>query len=191
MTFLVTQITVLLLLAAMAGAAIVYGWMSRRLEQAEAQVVSLRSELKVGRPGPRTPEPASTLNEAKPELKPEAEAETDAELAETEAEPAEDERAAAEDELVESDGEPVESDGEPAADNLLESASHGEPDDLQRINGVGPKLAGLLNEIGVYYFWQIAEWKQADIERVDAMLARFKGRIERDEWVEQARALME
>jgi NADH-quinone oxidoreductase subunit E len=61
-------------------------------------------------------------------------------------------------------------------------------DDLQRIKGVGPQLAGVLNGLGIYRFDQIAEWGPREIAWVDARL-KFKGRIERDEWVSQARAL--
>ncbi len=74
---------------------------------------------------------------------------------------------------------------------LLQSASYGAKDDLERISGVGPALAQLLNRIGVYYFWQVASWSTDDVQAVDDMLESFKGRIERDQWVQQARALME
>lgn len=69
--------------------------------------------------------------------------------------------------------------------NLLTEAK-GEPDDLKKISGVGPKLEGTLHEIGVFHFWQIAEWKKADIAYMDDRLS-FKGRIERDEWIKQAK----
>jgi predicted flap endonuclease-1-like 5' DNA nuclease len=61
-----------------------------------------------------------------------------------------------------------------------------EPDDLRLLKGVGPKLATLLTELGVTRFDQIAAWKPADIERIDAQLGAFKGRPVRDNWVEQA-----
>lgn len=48
-------------------------------------------------------------------------------------------------------------------------------------------LHDLLTRIGVYYFWQIAEWGPREIEWVDNMLDGFNGRIERDNWVGQAR----
>ena len=62
-------------------------------------------------------------------------------------------------------------------------------DDLTRIRGVGPRLAALLAEQGVYYFWQIASWTPADIAFMDERLERFSGRIERDDWVAQAKQL--
>lgn len=62
-------------------------------------------------------------------------------------------------------------------------------DDLTRIRGIGPRLAALLAEQGVYYFWQIASWTAADIAFMDQRLERFSGRIERDDWVGQAKLL--
>ena len=62
------------------------------------------------------------------------------------------------------------------------------PDDLQLIAGVGPRNEALLNELGIYTWAQVAAWKKAEREWVDSYL-RFKGRIEREEWVKQAKAL--
>lgn len=62
-------------------------------------------------------------------------------------------------------------------------------DDLTRIKGLGPKLAALLNSLGVTSFAQIAGWTEADIDRIDAQLGSFQGRIRRDSWVEQAKFL--
>ena len=73
--------------------------------------------------------------------------------------------------------------------NLLVRPAFGAPDDLEDISGVGPMLHGLLTDIGVYYFWQIAEWGPAEVEWVDDMLDGFNGRIERDDWVGQAKEL--
>jgi large subunit ribosomal protein L21 len=69
--------------------------------------------------------------------------------------------------------------------NLLE-APKGEADDLSKISGVGPKLVEKLAANGVFHFWQIAEWGPADIAAMDDLLS-FKGRIERDNWIEQAK----
>ncbi|MBB3389673.1 NADH-quinone oxidoreductase subunit E [Rhizobium sp. BK275] len=62
------------------------------------------------------------------------------------------------------------------------------PDDLKMISGVGPKIEATLHEIGIFTFAQIAGWKKAEREWVDSFL-NFRGRIERDDWVKQAKAL--
>jgi len=62
------------------------------------------------------------------------------------------------------------------------------PDDLKMISGVGPKIEGTLHSLGIYTFKQIAGWKKAEREWVDNYL-KFKGRIEREDWVKQAKAL--
>ena len=62
-------------------------------------------------------------------------------------------------------------------------------DDLRRIRGIGPQNATRLNALGVYHFDQIAAWTPAEVRWVGAYLA-FPGRIEREDWIGQARALM-
>jgi NADH-quinone oxidoreductase subunit E len=62
-------------------------------------------------------------------------------------------------------------------------------DDLKRISGVGPKLEGVLNGIGIYHFDQIASWSEAEVAWADQNLVGFKGRVSRDDWVGQAKAL--
>lgn len=64
----------------------------------------------------------------------------------------------------------------------------GEPDDLKLISGVGPVLEKKLNEFGIYHYRQIAALKKAEIAEIDEAL-NFKGRIERDDWLKQAKAL--
>ena len=73
--------------------------------------------------------------------------------------------------------------------NLLTTPAFGTSDDLELIDGVGPMLASLLNEIGVFYFWQVAEWTSDEIDWVESKLKHFRGRIRRDDWVGHARAL--
>ena len=70
--------------------------------------------------------------------------------------------------------------------NLLHSAAYGQPDDLKLIKGVAELLEKMLHGIGVYYFWQIAEWLPGDVAHADAQLTAFHGRIERDDWVTQS-----
>lgn len=68
-------------------------------------------------------------------------------------------------------------------------AATGDADDLRKIKGVGPKLVALLQSLGVTQFAQIAAWTDADIDRIDAQLGTFAGRIRRDNWVDQAKFL--
>ena len=67
--------------------------------------------------------------------------------------------------------------------------SPGAADDLTQIKGVGPKLVAMLAQQGVTSFAQIADWSAEDIATIDSQLGRFKGRITRDQWVEQAKLL--
>jgi len=78
---------------------------------------------------------------------------------------------------------------EVAAASAAVSAFPAKGDDLTRIKGLGPKLAALLGPLGVTSFAQIAEWDDAEIDRIDAQLGAFAGRIRRDNWVEQAKLL--
>ena len=61
-------------------------------------------------------------------------------------------------------------------------------DDLQLISGVGPKNEKILHDLGIFTFAQVAAWKKAERDWVDAYL-NFHGRIEREDWVKQAKAL--
>ena len=62
-------------------------------------------------------------------------------------------------------------------------------DDLTRIKGVGPKVAKLLHGLGVTAFAQIAAWDEGEVDRIDAQLGSFAGRIRRDDWRAQAALL--
>jgi len=73
--------------------------------------------------------------------------------------------------------------------NLLTHPGCGKPDDLTQIKGVPKVLERRLHRVGVFYFWQIAEWSPEDVRYVNRKLAAYKGRIERDEWVSQANEL--
>src|SRR6056297_367039 len=63
------------------------------------------------------------------------------------------------------------------------------PDDLTRIRGIGPKIEKLLNSLGFFHYDQIANWSESDIVWVDENLETFRGRVTRDDWVEQAKKL--
>ncbi len=65
----------------------------------------------------------------------------------------------------------------------------GEADDLTKIKGVGEELVKRLAKLGVIKFEQVANWTDEDIANVDEVLS-FKGRIERENWADQAKALM-
>jgi len=71
----------------------------------------------------------------------------------------------------------------------LAASSHGPQDDLKRIRGVGVLIEKRLNAMGISRYEQIANWTSGEIDRVSQVL-EFKGRIEREGWVEQARILL-
>ena len=95
---------------------------------------------------------------------------------------------AAQDEIEESEGLKAQ-DAPPSVSEPAAPASDEAGDDLRRIKGVGPKLATLLHSLGVTRYAQIAAWDDAEIDRIDAQLGTFAGRIRRDSWVEQAKLL--
>lgn len=68
-------------------------------------------------------------------------------------------------------------------------APRGSPDDLRRIRGVGPKTAEQLEALGIFHYWQIAAWTQPNISWLEDQRVAIKGRIAREQWVEQAALL--
>lgn len=82
----------------------------------------------------------------------------------------------------------------PAAKTAGKTAAKAKPapaavaDDLKRIKGVGPQLEAKLNAIGINSFAQIASWTKKDQAAFGEQLF-FQGRVERDEWVAQAKVL--
>jgi large subunit ribosomal protein L21 len=79
--------------------------------------------------------------------------------------------------------------GKPVPERPTEPAAE-EADDLTRINGIGPVIGEKLSKLGITTIAQLAAMSTADVERVNEEL-NFKGRIERENWVEQARELLE
>jgi len=82
------------------------------------------------------------------------------------------------------------------AGHMLGSRVHDElpgcesaPDDLRQLKGVGPKMAGMLNQRGLTRFDQIASLSAGQVEAIDRDLGAFRGRFERDRIVEQAHYL--
>ena len=71
----------------------------------------------------------------------------------------------------------------------LSAPRGGKADPLQEISGVGPKMENLLHDLGYYHFDQIAAWSPSEVAWVDDNLEGFKGRVSRDNWITQARAL--
>ena len=73
-----------------------------------------------------------------------------------------------------------------ATRGLIYTQAPKEHDDLKRISGIAVVLEARLNDYGVYTFKQIMEWKPEAIEEFSLLLT-FKDRIERDDWISQAR----
>lgn len=79
-----------------------------------------------------------------------------------------------------------EDDGRPT--NLFKTAPDVR-DPLEEISGVGPVLHKMLNDLGIYQFQQIANFRPQDVTWVSENLTAFKNRITRDDWVSQAKVL--
>ena len=62
-------------------------------------------------------------------------------------------------------------------------------DDLKLISGVGPKLEGVLNNIGIYSFDQVSKMTEKEYDLLDSLLDSFQGRAKRDDWAGQAKNL--
>ena len=75
-----------------------------------------------------------------------------------------------------------------AAAPVVEASADAAADDLKKLSGVGPALEKKLLAAGVTSFAQIAAWTEVDIAEFDEKLS-FKGRIEREGWVDQAKEL--
>ncbi len=70
----------------------------------------------------------------------------------------------------------------------LSAPRDGAPDDLSRIKGLGPKSREKLNALGVFHYDQIAAWNLDNAKWIGAAIGA-PGRVERDKWIQQARAL--
>lgn len=80
---------------------------------------------------------------------------------------------------------PASTDGQPLG---LDAPRDGKKDNLKEIKGIGPKIEEKLNGMGIFHVDQIAAWDRKTIKWVDEHLS-FKGRIDREKWVPQAKAL--
>lgn len=72
----------------------------------------------------------------------------------------------------------------------LGTAEEGVKDDLKKISGVGPVYEKTLNGIGIYTFEQVSKLTPETIEAIEELTGYFPGRIERDNWIGQAKDLM-
>ena len=75
---------------------------------------------------------------------------------------------------------------EATEEGVLFETPEGEPDDLKKISGVGPVLEEKLHSLGITKYAQVAAFTPQEVEKVDSRL-NFKGRIERDGWIAQAK----
>ena len=129
---------------------------------------------------------------AEPESEPEAEAQPEPEpepepTPEPEAAPAPVAAAAEDDEEVHpSEAMLAELEGV-QPEQVEQPASGG--DDLTQISGIGPRIAEVLNELGIWTYAQIAGWTPENATWVENHLS-FKGRVGRENWVEQAQDLV-
>ncbi|MHB2169217.1 30S ribosomal protein S2 [Alsobacter sp. R-9] len=86
---------------------------------------------------------------------------------------------------------PAESTGSPTGETFeFLTAPRGAPDDLGKLSAMSPQLEKKLADAGIFHYWQLAAATPADVAKIDAA-AKLGGRIEREGWVEQARALIE
>lgn len=186
MTYLITQTFILLLLAGLIG--LILGWyltrlstqgaqasLQTRLAGAEADARELRTELDTA---------VTTRGQAEAERKQMAD-----ELAECRERLSSADVTPAIEVTEEAAPEALSADADTAAPPLLDAART-EVDDLQRIKGIGPKIAGILAELGISRFEQIAAWTPENVAWVNGHL-RFKRRVEREKWIPQAQALLD
>jgi NADH-quinone oxidoreductase subunit E len=73
----------------------------------------------------------------------------------------------------------------------LSAARGGTADDLKIIKGIGPKLEQLCHKLGFFHFDQVAAWTGEEVAWVDENLEGFRGRVTRDRWVPQAKAIVQ
>ncbi len=75
--------------------------------------------------------------------------------------------------------------------DLLSAPRDGKGDDLTLIWGIAEKLQEKLNEMGIWHFEQIARWTPEEVAWFEASMQGFKGRIEREKWIDQCKKLAE
>lgn len=77
---------------------------------------------------------------------------------------------------------------------LIDKVGHSDyskADDLKKVNGIGPVLEKKLNDVGIFNFTQLAAMSEKDTDILTELIGYFPGRIERDDWVNQAKRKLE
>jgi predicted flap endonuclease-1-like 5' DNA nuclease len=74
--------------------------------------------------------------------------------------------------------------------NSFGTATEAEKDDLKMISGIGPFIEERLHALDIFTFRQISKFTARDIDTINDAIEYFSGRIERDEWVAQAKELV-
>ncbi len=186
MPHLTLELLLLMLLAFLIGC--ILGCLFRTISATDST-----AEVTAAKPGGSKPQaaavkPGGSKPQAAAAEAPEPAAEPkSAAPADAKPEPASESKPAASRPAAKAAAEPV-STGKPVRPKGLPSARDGKPDKLQLISGVGPKLEKTLHGLGYFHFDQIAGWGKDQIDWVDEHL-RYKGRIERDKWIAQAKLL--
>jgi len=137
-------------------------------------------------------DPADSFDEETPDFETDA-LEEDEPVAEQETEDGDTPESDAES-LPEAGHEPEhepEDEPEPESEVTADTGAHVSRDDLKMIKGVGPAIEKTLNEIGIFRFEQIADMSEYDIDRVAKRLRGFHSRIYREDWIGQARDLLD
>jgi len=177
-------------------------WFCSQSAQASASsstvaAASAASSAKQSRPEPvaapaPAPAPAAVASAPAPKPKPAAPAPKPAAAKPAAAKPAEAKPAAAKPaaKAAPADKPAPKAAAKPAAPKArLAGPRRGKADDLKMIKGVGPGIEKTLNGMGVFHFDQVAAWTDKELALADESMPKFKGRAERDGWIEQARKL--
>ncbi|MBV6658079.1 MAG: hypothetical protein KI785_09970 [Devosiaceae bacterium] len=184
------------------GSGPVYG-SEARATPAQTAAAAAAATVAARTAAPATTEPEPTpVPEPEPAPAPEPEREPEPEPAPVAEAPAEPEPKGAAEEMDEAAAAaaiaalPADASNEDKANAVgarpagLEGPRGGAKDNLQRVKGIGKVNEGKLNDLGVYHFDQIASWSSSEARWVGTFLS-FAGRIEREDWIGQAKVLAE
>jgi|GEM_PF-7019160 len=194
MTILLFKIFVLLLVAAVLGALLGYWWCRRYYEDVTSEYNKMEKEREQWRSSLESRMDLTPLNERIDALERAVKDIKIPPATTIDLEPIQTHLAAMEKYMVAPPAGtqpplPAASEVKEGSRNLLSQPVFGNPDDLKLIKGVANVLEKMLHRIGVYYFWQIADWRPEDVKYANDQLEGFKGRIKRDAWVAQCRKL--